>query len=48
VPNVNFVEEAEPSEPGHRLVNGDGAIRLRNGSPGTIQLTADISGYYLG
>lgn len=48
MPNVNFVEGTERPEPGHRPVNGDGAIRLRNGSPGTIQLTADISGYYLG
>ena len=27
-------------------VGADGKIRLYNGSPGTVQLIADIAGYY--
>jgi len=48
VSNLNFVKNQTVPNLAVVPVGADGAIRLHNGSGGTVQLVVDISGYYLG
>jgi hypothetical protein len=48
VSNLNFVSGLTVSNLAIVPVGADGAIRLHNGSSGTVQLAVDISGYHLG
>ena len=47
VSNLNFVAGQTVSNLAIAAVGADGKIRLHNGSAGTVQLVADVSGYYL-
>jgi hypothetical protein len=46
--NLNFVRGQTVPNLVSTPVAADGAVRLYNGSSGTVQLLADVSGYYLG
>src|SRR5262245_48703555 len=48
VSNLNFVRGQTVPNMVVTPVATDGTVRLYNGSPGTVQLLADVSGYYLG
>jgi hypothetical protein len=45
--NLNFVHGQTVPNLVIAPVGADGRVRLYNGSPGTVQLIADVSGYYL-
>jgi hypothetical protein len=47
VSNVNFTSDQTVPNLAIVPVGANGAIRLHNGSGGTVQLIADVSGYYL-
>ena len=47
VSNLNFVAGQTVSNLAIAAVGADGKIRLHNGSAGTVQLVADVCGYYL-
>jgi hypothetical protein len=48
VSNLNFVSDLTVSNLAIVPVGVDGAIRLHNGSAGTVELAVDVSGYHLG
>jgi urease beta subunit len=48
VSSLNFTANQSAANLAVVSVGSDGAIRFHNGSGGTVQLIADISGYYLG
>jgi hypothetical protein len=47
VSNLNFVAGQTVSNLAIAAVGADGKIRLHNGPGGTVQLVADVCGYYL-